>query len=426
MTRLTLALALAWSWLAGLEADAKPLDEEHTAAVFVVPAQGEMSRAREATLLLTLERTLGDYPQIDLVDVDNRLAARVGRIPAKQIADARDRLQRGTAALEQGKAKDAIANLEEAVAKLEESVAFIDLAELSQAQFTVGAALALTGEKDAAVDAFRQLATWNPTYSITADYITRDVTDAWLAAKKSLARKRKGTLKLVSEPAGAIAYVDGRFIGFTPTRAEGLLPGVHHVTYKMHGFYRVAQKGEVRSRKTSKVTATLEPAEQAEQVKGLARAVASTLESDTGPRALLDLRDLLDVDHAIFIRVPGRGQDKAPYQAAVFDTETRARLSLVSAPPDDDVQTLLETLTRSLYGELIPTADPIVETSGDKGDKGDKGGKRFYQKWWFWTGLAVTTVAGVGVPLLFKYDVIGGDNGPCPSGFTCGDISWRF
>lgn len=432
MRRALLVLTLAAALLGQhatrpASADENP-DARRTAAVFVIPETGTLSRATRATLQLTMENALASNRQLRVADVDARMADRAGRVPWQRITAARSRLAAGSRALERDRAAQALADLETAATELERVLAFLDDPdELVRAQFLLAAAHAVLGQDKQAAKVFRRLASWRPDYALAKsgarlpDKHSAAVSKAWREAADALAGKKTGSLRLESEPSGAMAFVDGRFVGFTPTTVEDLRPGAHYITYRIPGFYPVTSAAEV-TRKTRKVSATMEPAERADQVDNLARAVAVALDSTEGPRALLDLRDLLGVDHAIFVRVPSIDDEQGRYLAAVFETSTRRRLALVEAPASDDIEALFHELARSLYANIAP--DSGLAHLDDRPRRGRKAKKPIYKRWWFWTGIAATAAAGVGVPLYLMRDGNGG--GVCPDGATCGQVSWRF
>ena len=66
--------------------------------------------------------------------------------------------------------------------------------------------------------------------------------------RKDVEKARRGSLEIRSEPAAAQAYVDGKYVGVTPTFAEGLVVGEHWVTLKKEGFKKAVMAAQVSAK----------------------------------------------------------------------------------------------------------------------------------------------------------------------------------
>lgn len=393
------------------------------AAVFLIPENDKTSRTTLSTLLVILENAFADNPKVEIIDIESRLAKSAGKVPEDRLIEARTRFSGAEGALNPQMAEAAAAEFADVLSGLQKILAYVPRDELARIHYALGAAHAIAGDRKRAVAAFERLASWNPGYQSPAPYAKGRVDAAWQKARSKVAKGRKGSLSLTSEPAGAMAYIDGQFVGFTPLTSEDLSRGTHYVTFRIPGYYRVIKSARVRGRKARKVKATLKPAARADELRLLVGAVGAGIdaEDDKGPSALKSLRALLGVDEVIAVRVPDRSGKKPTFRAARFSTESGRRLNLVSAPYDDDLQTLLEDLTRSLYTDVtIKPEQEVVETPVKPRRPGKK---RFYQRWWFWTTVSTAAAIGVGVPLVFS---LTGDDPPCPIGSTCGRVIWQF
>lgn len=420
---------VAWASIASAQAQpASKKKAKARAAVFIVPESGELSPATAATLLVIMEEALKQSDKVAVVDIESQLAARAGKRPEERLLEARTRLSGAKGALNPQMAAAAADEFQDVWSELQQLLDYLELSEIADAQFALGAAHALAGDKKRARNVFRLLAAWNPDFASREEFATGVVDAAWQEARKSVAaataKGRTGVVELKSEPAGALAYIDGQFVGFTPLESEGLAEGIHYVTVRMPGRYRVTRAAKVRKRKDRKVRVELQPAARAEEVAKLGQVLAASVASDstTGPEALSKLRDILAVDQVIAVLVPDRTAGRPVYKAARFDAETRRRISAVSAPSKDDIEALLGNLARSLDAEIAIETEPprVVKKKPEKPRQ-----KRFYKRWWFWTGVTTAVVAGVGVPLLFKYDVFTPEPA-CPVGNTCGRVVWQF
>ncbi|MCG8421489.1 MAG: PEGA domain-containing protein [Proteobacteria bacterium] len=393
--------------------------------VFVVPARGKMSQARQATLLLTMEAALQGDQRLVVVDKDLRLARRSGAVPVRAIVRARALLDRGTADLSAGRADAALPALRRGAATLAKSLAYASKKDLARAQFLIGATHVALGQNDRARRVFVGILAWRPEF-VPADVsrdLSRQVGPVWNKAKASMARQKRGSLELVTEPAGALAYVDGNFLGFTPTSAEDLPAGTHYVTFRLNGFARTVIAKAVSGPGTETVKATLERSAGVDQVDALSRKVAIKLGRATS-RDAVELGRILSIDHAVFVQVPEARAARAVYYGALYDTQTGKLLRMVKtrAGRDDMLEDVLGDLARSLYANLEFTAEPASPVISKKPARPAE--KPFYKRWWFLTGVGVVAAAALAIPIAV---VSASDSdSSCSDGAVCGEVVWSF
>jgi len=208
-------------------------------AVVVTGADGvKLPGVRRATVQVSMERALKRDRRLIVVDKDDRLAARAGRLPADVVAEARALVSSGEELLRRGQAEAALLKLQGASTQLARVLAWTQKQELARAQFLLGAAQVLTGDAKAAQATFVALLAWRPEMVADADIEPTKVLPVWEKARKQAARLAGGSIEIETAPAGALAYVDGKLIGFTPTVVEGLAVGVHYVTLRRDGHER--------------------------------------------------------------------------------------------------------------------------------------------------------------------------------------------
>jgi tetratricopeptide (TPR) repeat protein len=392
-------------------------------AVFLL-YEKELGRAAQANLTRGLEKALKKNERLAVKDKDTLLAEFAGEVPNDQISDARALKEAGEALLGQDKPKDAIDKLSDAENALEKQIAFIKKNELADAQFLLGVAYLQAGEKRKARAAFVRLQVWRPGYALDVERYPA-VIPLWEEARAEIEKDGRGSLEILSEPEGAMAFVDGKYLGVTPTAADGLPVGHHYVTLKLEGYQRRVVKARVDSKAQELVTESLPKSEKYLLVEqSLARA-RDGLGEDKADQSMLDLRTFLFIDQAVFVRVTSDGK-KVALDAHVYDLRSKKRLSSVTGVkvvPDggDDMDKKLEQAARSMYAKVSyegkPDA-PVVRKPKKKGSS------PFYTKWWFWTGVAVV---GVAVASPFVYDGLAGPSLPdCPDGFTCGEVLFRW
>jgi hypothetical protein len=395
-------------------------DDKVSIAVFIASPDAEVGKARRATLLLTMEEALHEDTRLDVIDKDTQLAEGAGFVPKEVISEARGLLGSGEAMLLKGRAKAALTRLKTAETQLSAALAYVSKREVARAQFLVGAAQAILGKTKSARKTFMRLQVWRPDFVADTSIEPALVMPVWEEAVARVAKLDGGSIEVTSKPSGALAYVDGTFIGFTPTTAEGLVVGEHYVTFKAVGYAREVKRVTVSSDEQNAVSTKLVRSPSSDAVDELVAELLPSLGSSTGPKALEKLAPLLGIQHAVFVLVPPPGE-KGEYQAYVYDTKTRKRLSAARAPASAEVETTFSEMAVSLYASLIlePIEEEVVEEEPDRDDRGSP----FYKKWWFWAAVGAVATTAITVPLVIG----GGTDAPtCPPGSVCGEVIWDF
>jgi len=78
-------------------------------------------------------------------------------------------------------------------------------------------------------EVYRRLLRIEPGFTLDADAYPPSTLQAFDAVRKELARTKKGALQVLSSPAGAAVYVDGKELAKTPAKVE-LAPGTYRVS----------------------------------------------------------------------------------------------------------------------------------------------------------------------------------------------------
>lgn len=422
MRSLILALCLVAVWAS--PASATPDDPQVEVAVFVV-AKKRLPSASHATLLGTLEKALRKDRRVILVDKDRRLAERGRLVPKAAISEARGLLTSGVAMLRKGLLGAALARLRAAEEQLGRALAFVTKRQLARAQFYIGVAEAALGSRRAAQATFERLLTWRPEYVADTSVAPAKVLPLWARAQRRVKKRRGGSIELASSPAGAMAYVDGRFVGFTPTTAEGLTAGDHYVTYRKLGYVRQVVRTKVSGKKQNKQRVVMQRTPGYDRMVLLMRAVATGSTETRAAEELSSLGTALGIEHAVFVEVAGSGAKKT-FRARLYQVSSRKQLAKVSAKIGEEgsIEEVFGQMARSLYANVVlrPKPKPKPKKVVAKKPK-RRGGAPFYKRWWFWTGVSAVAATAITVPLLMA----DGDSGPsCPGGATCGEVILRF
>jgi hypothetical protein len=415
---------------AGDEGDAPDVEATRPAgalarvAVIVLGKDGEpLPAATRATLQVSLERALEEDRRLEVVDQDVELARRAGQVPVETVSEARGLVRTGAELLRRGQTAQALAKLEAASAHLAEVLAWTQKQELAEAQFLLGAAQAIGGDRKAAVATFIALLAWRPQYVADPSIEPGTVMPLFEKAQARAAKLKGGSIDIASTPEGAMAYVDGRFVGFTPTVVEGLPAAVHYVTVRMHGRVRAVTAVKVSDRHGESLKVVLQRTPGVEELEAAVGGMAAGVGKEQAPAAVQaafgEIADLLDVEHAVVLVAPEGGEEYAGYVYAVVGGTMLAKADVKMG--DRDPADAFGELARRLYEqvEFEPRPEPVF-VEAPKG----RAAQPYYKKWWFWSAVGATVAAGLALPL-----ILGRDRGPeigCPSGDSCGAVILRF
>ena len=132
-----------------------------------------------------------------------------------------------------------------------------------------------------------------------------------------------------------------------------------------------------------------------------------------------NLKEVLFIDHAIFVRLSLGAPGTLKVDTFLYDLRTRRRLTHVAKTvPLAKAEKELATLASSLY--LNVSYDAELQETKDAPPPAPVTRQSFYKTWWFWTAVGVTT-AGVVIG-----GVLGARAAPksCPSGNLCFGVTY--
>ncbi len=203
------------------------------------------------------------------------------------------------------------------------------------------------------------------------------------------------SLEVITEPAGAEIYIDGRSYGPSPARADDLLIGDHYVTVKMLDRMRLVRR-VTAARTGGTVELTLEPNPRARLVaspEALASIAGELGESRAGPN-LRSLGSTLGAAQVVVARLV-RAEGATTLDAYLYDVRTRFMLAHRETEIDSSEEGIEQArlLAIELYQgvDLSGTVAVVEETGPERRAEP-------WEEWWFWTSIGAAVVAvGVGV-----------------------------
>ncbi len=397
---------------------------EATVAVVVTAAPGvKLPAARRATVQVSVERALKRDPRLIVVDKDDRLAVRAKRVPSEVVNEARALLRSGEELLRRGQAKTALLKLEGASVQLARVLAWTQKQELARAQFLLGAAQALSGDTRSATATFVDLLAWRPGAVADADLEPGVILPLW---EKAQARARKlagGSIDIETTPAGALAYVDGKLAGFTPTVVEGLPVGIHYVTVRRDGHERRVEAVRVSDKKPARLKIRMETSRRGAELAVAERALVDGVGAALAPAAaqagFSEAGELLDVEQLVVVSAEaGAGR----YRVFVYEASGGSRLAGATLDVGDrELEDAFADITGSLYEQVARAKVKVVKKPRPKAAPA---GPSIFTRKWFWITLAGVAVVGATTGIVLSIDR--SEPLTCPVGTSCGEVIFRF
>ena len=301
-------------------------------------------------------------------------------------------MQEGQKALAALEMSTAAKKLNQAIDALSKVLPYIKKAELADAMMALGATQFLDNDRKSAVRTFIRLITWRQDYKIDTNKYAPQLIAPFEDARKEVEKAKRGSLEIRSEPGAAEAYVDGKYIGVTPTFAEGLPAGEHWVTLKKEGYRKAVMAANVSIKVQQMVSLPLERSGKYLLVEQALAAVEKTLGKPQLEATADNLKEVLFIDHAVFVRVTQPKGGVLAVDAYLYDLRTRRRLTRVEKTvPANDAERQLQGLATTLYSNV--SYEAVEEGPHEAPPPKPVTRRAFYKTWWFWT-VAGVVVAG--------------------------------
>ncbi len=367
-----------------------------------------------------LDDSLRRNPRLEMKDLDTRLADFAQEVPSEQVEEGRRLLAEGEKALSLREIGPATRQLRQAAEVLSKVLPFIKKQELAEAMVALAVTYCEGGDKRACRAQFQRLLTWRSDHKYDPNKFSEKHLALFEEVKKELATAKRGSLEIRSDPPAAQAYVDGRYVGVTPAFAEGLLVGEHFVTLKREGYRKAVQPVTVSAKVQETVELKLERSGKFLLVEQALNAVERQLGHDRLDADVDNLKEVLYLDHAVFVRARRTKPGHIRVESHLYDLRSRRRLATETREiADGEGDKMLAQQAAALYVNVRYDAE--LEAPKDEPIPLARAGRKpIHKRWWFWTvvgavavGVAVTT--GV---VVAKYKPQScGDGNYCP-GFT--------
>lgn len=298
-----------------------------------------------------------------------------------------------------GRWRNVVASLDDAIELFESDLANVQRQYLVDATMLWGAAQCMMRRTRVCESAFRRVVTFRENATYDTEVLPPGPEEVFDQIRDETLEGPRGSLRIETEPPGAEIFVDGRFVGASPARAEGLLAGDHYVTLKMVGYERQVQRVTVQT--DFEDTASFELAQLGSYL-GLSHSLEAARREMGQPRAgngIRGLRGLLLIDQVVLGSLT-READSEAYDLVLYlyDLRTNHGLRRVERRLDWEFPdlTATEELAVELYrnvdltGRIRPVDEPLPPLPQEPSP--------FYRTWWFWSIVgAVLVGTSIGV-----------------------------
>lgn len=343
----------------------------------------------------------------------------------QHITEARRLLAEGSQAYLDLQLDNAIELLGQAIEEFDASQSALeDESGLGQALLYLGASYIFNGRTRIGRRVFERLHRQMPHIKPDPNEFPPEVVEQF---ERSAPRSSDGAIHIMSDPTGAIAYVDFVPRGLTPITVTGVVPGEHTVRLTRPGATPYIEQVDVPRGGQSEVQAFLMDNEGNE---GMAEMVAGITghELEEGDGAIRQVGELLELDKIGVIRVSyGDSREQVKLEMVIFDVgsgrrvlrgEVQAPRALGELEPvvHRAVKQGVENVLRPQVGEddetIIGGGGEVIENDDDDDD--DEA-TPLWKEWWLWAAVGGVVVVGA---VLTAVLVAGGDSdlGQNPNG----------
>ena len=345
---------------------------------------------------------LREVPAADWASADQRFLG-YDDAALQHITEARRLLAEGSQAYLDLQLEQAVGLLSQAVGEFDASQAALeDESGLGKALLYLGASQIFNGDVRQGRRTFERLHRQMPHIKPDPNEFPPEVVEQF---ERSAPRRNNGAIHIMSDPTGAIAYVDFVPRGQTPLTVTGLVPGEHTVRLTRPGATPYIEQVEVSGNGQSEVQAFLMDAAGNE---GLAEMVAGITghELEQGDGAIRQVGELLDLDKIGVIRVSyGDSREQVKLEMVIFDVASGRRVLRGEVQAPRALGELEPVVQRAVKQGVENVLDPRIATDEEQiiggGGVDDPGGepseptdKPLWKEWWLWAIVGGVVVAG--------------------------------
>jgi len=391
------AASCALQMVTGLVAPTVALAAEDVPQVTLFDLGSDEAPPKE--IAYDVARALRKSKQVRFRDIDDSLhvGGEDSQISAVKSGDAF--LKAGRAKLTKGEHADAAEDLDSAVSSYLEAYAHLrDATVLPKAMALLGVANLLGGNAKAATAAFARSVQVDQKFEQDFTEFAPKVQQAYDAARKTALAAKKVDFEIETVPPHAEVYVNGRYMGLSPTYVASLA-GDQVIAISKHGYARKTRLVQV-GQSGQKIEETLEPARRKQAYDSIRERMAEIFDGAVEPNDLTEAQGLAAAPFAVALRASGT-RDKMKVELALANLGGRQVVNRITK--EIPWQKRDREAIDKLVDELLKTPEVPVDKVPEVRTKS------VLKTWWFWTLLA-----GVAAGSTAAYLLAGDKDAPPP------------
>ncbi len=312
--------------------------------------------------------------------------------------------------------EDAISKFKRALAIFERHLDKIpELKLISETLLYLGASYRMLDEDESAIPYFNSYININPLADLDDIVFSPEIVSFFDRIKSDHLMLPTGSIAVDSFPSGALVFINGKVVGTTPLRLDGIPAGNHYYRVHKTGYRSRAGTIAVRERRETRIREDLQGYSEASYIESSIELMTADYGMLSMLRRAVEVAERLGVEEIVVTMVSIQ-DERVRYIGHIINREKRSfKKSEVefNMPFDGNVGRLFELddfhsdLFRDKFG-FRPISDVALDEAeflGLAGDPSEKDEERRERKggskWWLWTILGVVVLGGAGVGTYF-------------------------
>ncbi len=209
---------------------------------------------------------------------------------------------------------------------------------------------------------------------------------ALVKARGNVSAREPVEFEIRTDPPNARVYVNGRYMGLTPTFGQST-KGEQMISITKQGFARKARKVVV-DKSGQVVDERLEPARRAAALESLRKGLEAVVGGASKPEVLGEAEGLMATSHVVLLQATGT-REKMKVSLALANLNSRQVINQITREINWEKR---DKATREQIDKLV---DEVLKPRMIVGPEGPSvvEAKPIYAKWWFW-GIIGAVAAG--------------------------------
>jgi hypothetical protein len=350
----------------------------------------DLSRDDAATgeIAFDVARALKRSKQVRYRDIDESLNVGGEDLQVSAVKSGAGLMKTGTEKLKAGNYEDAADDLDNAVSSYLSAFAHMpDTDPLARAMSLQGVAQLLGGDTKGATASFSRSTQLDPKYEQDFTEYPPKVQQLYDAARKAVLARAKVDYEIRTDPPNARVYVNGRYMGLSPTYVSSL-EGEQFISIAKNGYARKAKLTRV-DQPGVVLEEELEAARRKPALENISTRLMEVFDGAVEPNDLTEAQGLVATPYAVALRATG-SREKMKIELALANLAGRQVVNRVTR--EISWMRRDKEAIDALVADLLKTPDvpidqvPQVQT------------RSVFKTWWFWTvigGVAVGSTAAI-------------------------------